>query len=142
MPGSADAVERSVHKTNEWLSDLCAELGREDRNEAWRILHAYLHVLRDRITIEEGAHLAAQLPHLLRGAFYEGFVPSRTPRPIRDEREFLARLCDAASLSGSTEASVAAEAATRVLRRHVASGEVEQVLNPLPESVRTVLAPR
>ena len=31
MIRSVDAVERSVHKTNEWLADLAAELGTDDR---------------------------------------------------------------------------------------------------------------
>jgi uncharacterized protein (DUF2267 family) len=39
---SADAVERSVHKTNEWLNGIRHELGQEDREEAWRILKADL----------------------------------------------------------------------------------------------------
>ena len=94
---SVDAVERSVQKANEWLADLDAELGRENRDEAWRILRAYLHVLRERLTIEEGAHLAAQLPHLLRGVFYEGFQPARPPERVRNREALLARLADAAS---------------------------------------------
>ncbi len=142
MTSSADAIERSVHKTNEWLTELCAELGREDRDEAWRVLRGYLQVLRDRITVEEGAHLAAQLPHLLRGAFYDGFTPAATPHKLRDQREFLAALSQAAALSGPTEASVVAEAATRVLRRHVTPGELDHVLRQLPEPIRTVLEPR
>jgi uncharacterized protein (DUF2267 family) len=142
VTASVDAVERSVQKANEWLADLDAELGRENRDEAWRILRAYLHILRERLTIEEGAHLAAQLPHLLRGVFYEGFQPARPPERMRGRDAFLARLADAASLSGPTDASLAAEATTRVLRRHVSGGEVDEVLAQLPEHVRAVLEPR
>jgi uncharacterized protein (DUF2267 family) len=58
---SVDAIERSVHKTNDWLSELAAELD-EDREGAWRILKAYFQVLRDELTIDEAAQLAAQLP--------------------------------------------------------------------------------
>jgi hypothetical protein len=32
---SVHSVERTVHKTNEWLKDLDAELGIEDRDDAW-----------------------------------------------------------------------------------------------------------
>jgi uncharacterized protein (DUF2267 family) len=139
---SVDAVQRSVQKTNEWLADLDAELGRENREEAWRILRGYLQVLRERLTVEEGAHLAAQLPLLLRGVFYEGFRPARPPARLRDGDAFLTRLADAASLSGPTDASLAAEAVTRVLRRHVSGGEVDEVLAQLPQPVRAVLEPR
>jgi hypothetical protein len=57
---SADAVERSVYKTNEWLNGIRDELGQDDREEAWRILKAHLQVLR--------------------GAFYEGFDPDTRRR--------------------------------------------------------------
>jgi uncharacterized protein (DUF2267 family) len=138
--GSVDAIERSVHKTNEWLADLASELG-VDREEAWRILRAFLQLLRDRITVDEAAHLAAQLPHLLRGVFYEGFDPGHSPEKIRDAGTFLAQLADRAELAGSTDASLTAEAAMRTLRRHVTDGEVDEVLAQLPQPIRSLLEP-
>src|SRR3954451_25395273 len=112
---SVDSIERTVHKTNEWLGDVAEELGTEDRAEAWRVLRAYLQVLRDRLTVDEAAQLAAQLPHLLRGVFYEGFDPGHQPERIRDRDELLARLAELARLRSSDEAARAAAAATRVL---------------------------
>lgn len=139
--GSVEAIERSVHKTNEWLAELSADLGIEDRQEAWRILRVFLQLLRDRITIDEAAHLAAQLPLVLRGVFYEGFDPGHAPARQLDRDAFLARLADEAGLAGPTEASLAAEAAMRVVRRHVASGQVDEVLAQLPNPIRRVLEP-
>ena len=136
-----DVFDRSVHKSNEWLKDLMERLGTDDRRYAYRVLRAYLHVLRDRLTVDEAAQLAAQLPHLLRGVFYEGWDPSRTPETYRDRETFLARLAERAQLAGPTEASVAAEAATAVLRERVAEGEVEDVLQLLPASIRAILQP-
>lgn len=52
-----------------------------------------------------------------------------------------ARLADAAQLAGPTEASVAAEAATRVLREHVNAGEIKDALSVLPTAVRVLLEP-
>ena len=136
-----DVFDRSVHKSNEWLKALMERLGTDDRRYAYRVLRAYLHVLRDRLTVDEAAQLAAQLPHLLRGVFYEGWDPSRTPETYRDRETFLARLAERAQLAGPTEASVAAEAATAVLRERVAEGEVEDVLQLLPASIRAILQP-
>jgi uncharacterized protein (DUF2267 family) len=124
---SVDSIERSVHKTNEWLSELAAELGNGDREEAWRVLRAYLQLLRDRLNIDEAAQLAAQLPLVLRGAFYEGFDPGHQPVKLRDRDEFLGRLAEYAQLAGPAEAARAAEGATRVLRRHVTAGELDDV---------------
>jgi uncharacterized protein (DUF2267 family) len=136
---SVDAIERTVQKTNEWIADLERELGTESRADAWRALRAYLQVLRDRLTLDEGAQLAAQLPQLLRGVFYEGFDPGHQPEPIRDREMFLARLAERAQLEDPAEAARAAAAATRVLRRHITPGEVDDVLAQLPSDIREVL---
>lgn len=137
--GSVDAIERGVHKTNEWIVDLTAELGHEDRNEAWRVLSAFLQVLRDRVTVDEAAQFAAQLPQVLRGAFYEGFDPGRGPDRL-DAQKFLAEFADRARLAGTTDASLAAEAVMRVVRRHVSGGEIDHLLSQLPDDLGRVLA--
>jgi uncharacterized protein (DUF2267 family) len=133
-----DAIDRSVQKTNEWLHELAGELG-TDEQTAWRVLRAYLQVLRDRVTIDEAAQLAAQLPHLLRGVFYEGFDPGHQPEKIRDRDVFLARLAERAQLASPDDAAAAAAAVTRVLRRRVAEGEIDDVLSQLPTQIREVL---
>jgi uncharacterized protein (DUF2267 family) len=137
---SVDSIERTVHKTNEWIHDLEDELGVDDPAYAWRAWRGYLQVLRDRLTISEAAHLAAELPQLLRGVFYEGFDPDRQPERVRDREAFLERLADQAQLDDTDEAAGVAAAATRVLRRRIAAGEVDDVLSQLPVEIREVLA--
>jgi uncharacterized protein (DUF2267 family) len=139
--GTPDAIERTVQKTMQWLTDLEHELGTDDPDETWRVLRAYLQVLRDRLTLDEAAQLAAQLPHLLRGVFYEGFDPGRQPEKIRDREVLLERLAERAQLTDLGEAATAAAAATRVLRRHVTEGEIEDVMAQLPRELRDTLAP-
>jgi uncharacterized protein (DUF2267 family) len=139
---SVDAIERTVHKTNEWLADLDRELGGESRAEAWRALRGYLQVLRDRLTLDEGAQLAAQLPQLLRGVFYEGFDPGNQPQPIRDREAFLALIAERARLDDPDEAAAVAAGATRVLRRHISEGEIDDVFAQLPAHIREVLEGR
>ena len=70
-----DLIDRSVEKTNVWLSQLAEELGSEDRKAAYHVLRAYLHAVRDRLTVDGAAQVAAQLPELIRGIYYEGWVP-------------------------------------------------------------------
>jgi uncharacterized protein (DUF2267 family) len=137
--GTVDAIERSAQKANEWVNDVARELGTEDEAYAWRVLRAYLQVLRDRLTLDEAAQLAAQLPHLLRGVFYEGFDPGHQPEKIRDRETFLARLADRANLGDPSEAARAAATATRVLRQHVSPGEIDDVLAQLPAEIRELL---
>jgi uncharacterized protein (DUF2267 family) len=132
------ALARSVQKTNEWLADLAEELG-SDEDTAWRVLRGYLQVLRDRLTVDEAAQLAAQLPAVLRGVFYEGFDPGHQPERIRDRDTFLTRLAERAQLDDNDQAAEAAAAVTRVLGRRISAGEVDDVLSQLPREIRDVL---
>lgn len=135
-----NVIDRSVEKTHIWLNELAEELGSEDRQAAYRVLRAFLHAVRDRLTVEEAAQLAAQLPDLIRGIYYEGWVPARTPVKYRDVDEFLQRIAGEALLPGATEASYACTAAARVLHRHVSEGELKDVLALLPEELRVLVA--
>ena len=135
-----ELIDRSVEKTNVRLKELAAELGTDDRKFAYRVLRAYLHAVRDRLMVDEAAQLAAQLPELVRGIYYEGWVSSRTPTSDRSVDEFLRRIADEALLPGETEASYACSAAARVLRRHISEGEIADVVAVFPEELRVVLA--
>ncbi len=134
-----DIIDRSVEKAHVWLNDVAAELGTEDRQDAYRVLRAFLHALRDHLPLHETAALAAQLPIFVRGVFYEGWNPSSTHERARDLDSFLGRIAREARLAGETEASFAATAANRVLSRHVSAGERGSVLHELPVQIREFL---
>jgi uncharacterized protein (DUF2267 family) len=134
-----DVIDRSVEQAHVWVNDAADEFGTEDHQLAYRILRAFLHAVRDRITVEESAQLAAQLPTLIRGIYYEGWRPSTTPLRYHDRETFLRKIADEALLAGSTEASYAVTAAAAVVRRHVSEGEVADVLAILPAEIRELL---
>ena len=134
-----DVIDRSVEQAHVWINDVADEFGTEDHQLAYRILRAFLHAVRDRITVEESAQLSAQLPLLVRGIYYEGWRPSTTPLRYHDRETFLRKIADEALLAGSTEASYAVTAAAAVLRRHVSEGEVADVLAILPAEIRQLL---
>jgi uncharacterized protein (DUF2267 family) len=135
----AAIIDKNVEKTRIWLGEVAAELGIEDRQEAYRVLRAYLHALRDRLPVDEAAQLAAQLPGLIRGIYYEGWNPSATPVRYRGVAEFHDRIASEAMLDGETEASYAASSVARVLRRHVSAGELDDIRAILPEELRAIL---
>lgn len=133
-------LERSVEKAHIWLNDVASELGGEDRQYAYRVLRAVLHTLRDRLTVDVAAKLAAQLPTLIRGIYYEDWDPSRTPLPIHDVDAFLEHVAHEGRMAGETEASLAVSAVARVLHRRVSPGEIEDVLALLPDSLKPLIA--
>ena len=46
-----------------------------------------LHAVRDRLQVNDAVSLGAQLPELLRGAYYEQWRPAKQRRPIRPDRK-------------------------------------------------------
>ena len=135
----ASIIDRSVEKAHVCLNEVAAELGTDDHQYAYRVLRAVLHAVRDRLTVDEAAQLAAQLPELIRGIYYEGWDPSRTPARYHASKPFLDRIAAEAVLAGEAQASFAAEAVMDVVRHHVSAGEFEQVVHALPRPVRAVV---
>lgn len=89
------------------------------------------YTLRDRLPVNEAAQLAAQLPELVRGVYYEDWKPAVVPLTYRNAAGFLDRVADEAVLHGETEASFATTATARVLRQHVSDGELSDVFDLL-----------
>ncbi|WP_280138161.1 DUF2267 domain-containing protein [Allgaiera indica] len=63
-----------------------------DRSRLYLLLRATLHAVRDLLSPDEAADLSAQLPLLIRGTYYDGWGPSRTPVHPRGKAVFLARV--------------------------------------------------
>ena len=74
-----EVFDTTLQETNHWLKLMMGELGTDSRRTAFGALRGALHALRDRIDVDNAAHLGAQMPMLLRGAYYEGWHPAATP---------------------------------------------------------------
>ena len=77
------ALDHATQSAHTWVCDVAREFDTEDREFAYRVLRAWLHTLRDRLTVQASAHFAAQLPDLIRGIFYAGWNPSGCSQEVR-----------------------------------------------------------
>jgi len=58
--------ESTLQTTHKWLCELKLLASLRDESEAYSVLRAVLHTLRDRLIADEAVDLAAQLPMLIR----------------------------------------------------------------------------
>lgn len=119
-----------------WLDEVMGGLELEDPHAGYRVLRAALHALRDRLTADEAVNLGAQLPLLVRGIYFEGWKPSRTPERLRTRESFLERLGRELVPQADPAPEAAARAVFAVVGRHVSQGEVEDVRGMLPSEVK------
>ena len=122
-----DVFDTTLQKTNSWLNDLMQVLRWSDKHKVYLAFKATLHALRDRLTVEEVAHLGAQFPMLVRGFYYEGWDPTGKPLKQRYKEQFLAQ---SSSSSGTMTTSIPSGSPAqffRVLATRVSEGEIEDI---------------
>lgn len=129
-------VSHTVQQTQEWLKELTINTGLADETEALSVLRAVLHQLRDRLTVDEGVQLAAQLPTLVRGIYYEGWQPRHVPnKEISSRQEFLDALT-MRLLPHRLPAEAMARSVFTLLAHHLDPGEISDVIGQLPDDIK------
>ena len=128
-------VAHAVQQTQVWLKELRDNGGLADEATALSGLRAVLHQLRDRLSVEEAVDLAAQLPTLVRGVYFEGWRPAHTPQKVRTKQKFL----DQVTLKLLPH-PIPPEAAVRdvlmLLSHHCDPGEIGDVISQLPTELQ------
>lgn len=136
MTHGLGVIETSAQATHEWINELAERIETDDRRRALRLLRETLHALRDVLSHDEAAHLAAQLPVFLRGIYYEGWRPSATPVPDRSGAAFLARIARAFDRTPDYPVRADVEEVFRLLAHRISDGEVQDLRGALAADLR------
>ncbi|MBF6353127.1 DUF2267 domain-containing protein [Nocardia higoensis] len=137
MSHSDDPFAPAVQTAHDWLRAVADALGTDDLIFAHRALRAWMHTVRDRIGVANSAHLTAQLPELLRGIYYEGWVPAHVP-VHHGQAAFTEQFARVAGI-GRDEVGEVAGAVTAALSELFSPGQVDRVFAVLPGHLYTVL---
>ena len=133
------AFDRTLEKTHQFINDVSRELGIEDKHITFIGVKAVLHVLRDRIPSDEAVQLGSQLPVLLAGFYYQGWKPADTPTKERSISSFLDKVRDTLPEKDyPTEIETLTRSVFTVLAKWVTEGEIDDVINMLPEDVQSL----
>ncbi|WP_433319467.1 DUF2267 domain-containing protein [Micromonospora sp. CA-269861] len=134
------AFESSLDKTNLILKDIENAYGwpKERRNQSYAALRTVLHLLRDRLPVDESVEFAQQLPVLVRGIYFDGWVPSDVPiRLNRDD--FLYEVRQGFPYDAEGGAERVTQVVLDTLRRHVTQGEWQDVKDTMPKDLATMM---
>jgi uncharacterized protein (DUF2267 family) len=134
------ALDKTISKTTAWLDELGTLTGFDERDKAYKTLRAVLHAVRDRLPPAEAIDLAAQLPMLVRGFYYDGWHPADKPLKYRDKQHFLEHVAREVPWLETTALELAVTAVFDLLGMHLGNaadvGETGQVRQALPAAVR------
>lgn len=130
-----DVLEKTIHKTNEWLKEVEMETGRDDRRFAYQSLRAVLQVLRDRLPVQEATNLGSQLPTLIRGIYYEGWNPARSPNRDRKLNDFLERVLAYFPNGELLDPETVVRGVFRVLKSRISAGEIIDIWSNFPDEL-------
>lgn len=131
------ALDHSMEVAHIWVNDVAKEFDTDNREFAYRVLRAWLHTLRDRLTVQAAALFAAQLPDLIRGVFYAGWNPNAVPDKY-DAEVYALRFAKQASIAVN-DVGKAAAATTAAVARHLPAAQLDKALDHLPADIRTLL---
>ena len=119
--------------TKDWLKDLQAETNLKNEHDVYILMVRTLQILRDRVTLEEAVDLGAQLPLIIRGAYYDGWKPDTEPLKFKKVEEFYELLQSSLTISEDIESEKAAKAVFKVLANRISAGELKDMKTMLPD---------
>lgn len=125
----------SAQQAQQWVNELAADLGWPE-NLSHRLMRAVLQALRDWLSPEEAADLSSQLPEMIRGIYFEGWDPAKSPAVERDKRDFVLRISKSLNEQPEVDIEEGIAAVFRLLDRHLSHGEIVQVKNSMRKSLR------
>lgn len=129
------SLDQSVQTTKEWLKDLQRELHTDDQQKCLSVFRAVMQALRDRLRVDEAAHLASELPMILQGVYYHEYDPSGKPEKFRHRQQFLDKVAQRLAAS-DVEPERACKAVFTMLDKRISKGEISDVKGDLPSHIR------
>jgi uncharacterized protein (DUF2267 family) len=137
-------IDEAVHKLNIWLLQLMKELNWDSRERALSAYRATMHTLRDLLPYHNAVHLGAQLPLILKGIYYDGWVPKDIPLyEVNTPAEFYELIrCELGSGNLKFDNETIKKFTHAVLKtmvNHMGESEMRKIKAVLRENVRDII---
>lgn len=133
-----EVIDHTVQLTHEWINELRDRLDWYSSRDALRLMRVTLAQVRDHITHEEIAQLSAQMPLLVRGMFFEGWTPAKTPVKDRSADTFIEMIEEQVSEVQEWRGAADITAVFEMLNARISAGEIANVKANLPKHIRAL----
>lgn len=127
-------MDREVQTAANWVRAYDELLGWNDPDKSFQALRSTLTTLRERLSPDEASDLAAQLPVVLRGVYYDGYRPSKQPSRERHVQDFLDKIRERFNRQPIVDAEWLARTTFLFLETHITKGELDDVKASLPNA--------
>ncbi|MDU8912453.1 DUF2267 domain-containing protein [Aestuariicoccus sp. MJ-SS9] len=131
-----EVIDHTVSLTHEWINELSGRLDWSSHRSALRLMRVTLHHIRDHLQVNELAQFSAQLPLLIRGIFFEGWVPKTTPIKERTSTGFLMAIGEQMKTTPEFRGDVDIRRVFDLLNARISAGEIADIRASLPADIR------
>lgn len=131
-----ESIDHTVQLTHQWINELNNQLAWNNKARSYRLLRTVLQAIRHWLPVDEASQLAAQLPALLRGVYYEHWRPAATPAKDRGESAFLARVDAEFRNDAIDDIEGTVSAVFGFLSSKIDRGEIDDVRHAFPADLR------
>lgn len=138
MSTNITSLDRAIQSTILWLKDVQDELLWDDKEKTYRATKSVLQAIRDRLPIEEIAHLMANLPIIMKGMMMDGYDYQEKPARIKTVEDFYNCIQEYYDVLRRDElnAKDVTHAVVTMLKKRVGEGEVRKIAANMPAELK------
>ncbi len=137
--------ESFTQQGQEFVNKVAFALGNmDDKEHAARVVTAFFHALRERISPEESLHFISQLPMYLKAVYVDGWKLSKRVNSADTLADFLnviraqCGVTAARDLGNDETAARTVRQVVHVIREYVSQGELDHLSAQLPEGIAEI----
>lgn len=140
MQTSIETFNKTLQKTNEWLTELANGGPFYNKEQAYTALRAVLHALRDRLLPDQAIQFPAEFPLLLKGVYFDNWDFSATPTKERTKEAFLQHIrLELRNAAMDIDPGEALTAVICFLSAKISEGSLEKMLHQLPSEIHAFI---
>ncbi len=137
-------IDEAVHKLNTWLLELMKIMDWDNRERALSAYRATIHTLRDLLPYHSTVQLGAQLPLILKGIYYDGWVPKNNQTyQVNTPTEFYELIrCELGSTNLKFDNKTIQKfthSIFKIMVNHMGENEMRKIKGLLRENVREII---